>query len=334
MSSKSFLSSALIASSLLFGLSSCDFSHTIETGFTQDMQYDLGKYFEVYDISQSSASVRFDCELPIGMEYESIGVIYKTTLSPNKSMKSGYYDGKEVTVSLSSLQPETNYEVYAYVLAGGKYYYGANVKSFTTHNQVRITLDDVVDNKSSSQARVYLTVSSDTYATEIGYCIGESHNPTTSNRKEYRSNYRSFSDWTSVDKGKRFYARPYTKDSNGHVSYGNEVEFNTIAITNPLTVTNAKYQAKYVDGTYYYYHYTINYSFSYYGSDIQREWFHIDSYETGDWYWDYTYEGQRTGSEALMKVSNPSPIVYYAYAVMKDGTKVYGIKKKYTISFQ
>lgn len=320
-------------------LSSCDTDHNIYyKGFSSNMSWRLGWNFYTSDITPTSATVDFDCTVPIGMDYRYIGLEYReinsyTSWKQVTGIKSGY----TVKAKLSNLTPSTTYEVRACIRTDENTFEGQGTSTFTTLSNATIKLEDVVDNTSSSYARVYFTTSSTTTFSEIGYCISENHNPTITNRKEYRSNSKSFYDYSSVDKGKIFYARPYTKDSQGNIYYGEEVSFNTIAITNNLTVSDAKYQAKYVDGTYYYYHYTLEYSFSYYGDNLDVTYFYISNSNpdgSNHWHWNTTYTGERSSKDTdVMCKNNPSPFEYYAYARLKDGSYVYGIHKYRTVSF-
>lgn len=324
---------------VLVVLYSCDMDHDIYSkGFTYKMSYDLVSDFRTTDITPTSVTVSYICNIPIGMNYSSIGIEYRDYGTYSWKQSSGSRTGQAITVKLSNLSSSTEYEVRAFVRSD-ETYYGVETYTFNTASNAKLKLEDVVDNTSSSNARVYFTISSDASASEIGYCISEYHNPTITNRKEYRSNTKSFEDYSFVNKGKIYYARPYTKDSQGNIYYGDEVKFNTIAITNSLTVSDTKYQAKNVDGTYYYYHYTLDYSFSYYGDNLDKTGFHIsNAVRESDMVgptreWVTTKTGERTNTSSNMSINNPSPFEYYAYAKLKDGSYVYGIHKYCYVSF-
>lgn len=330
---------AIIANVLLLAgfMSSCDEKHELygQTGFSWDMANNLASNYQVSSVTMNSAKATYRCEIPTGMNWSQVGIKYRPTNYSNWSTKYGSYSGGVVTVNLSSLQPGTSYEIFAIIESEGRTYESNSpYYRFSTLSPAQMTITDVTDPSPSStttNARVYFSVSSKTSMSEIGVCIGQSSNPTISQRTEYRSNSSSFTDWWPVDKGKQFYARPYCKDSSGNVYYGDQVKFNTIAITNSFSVSNASYYSYYYEGTYYYYHYTLNCSFSYYGNNLSETDFYVTG--MGHRYWTETMTGERTGTWSMMGVDNPSPFSCYAYAELTDGTVVYGLTKTYTINY-
>ena len=338
MRSKYYLK-VIVANVLLLAgiLSSCDNKHELwgQEGFTWDMANNLASGYNASSITMNSAKVSYYCVIPIGMDWSQVGIKFRPKNYSNWTTKYGSYSGGYVTVNLSDLRPGTEYEICAIIQSDGRTYESnSSYYYFSTLSPAEMVITDVTDpnpSSTTSNARVYFSVSSKTTMSEIGVCIGQSSNPTISQRTEYRYDSRSFDDWWPVEKGKQFYARPYCKDSNGNVYYGDQVTFNTIAITNSFSVTNTSYYSQYYEGTYYYYHYTLNCSFSYYGKNLSETDFYVTGY--GSRYWTETMTGERTGSWGMMSVDNPSPFSCYAYAKLTDGTVVYGLTKTYTINY-
>ncbi len=179
-----------------------------------------------------------------GSDITARGVCWSTQSNPTiASFKTTDSSGLGVfTSKLANLTDGTTYYVRAYAINASGITYG-NELQFTTNPATAPTITTTAaSNITQLAASSGGTVTSDGGApvTVRGICWSTGSNPTLSNNKTINgSGTGSFtSNLTGLAPGITYYVRAYATNKAG-TSYGNEIQFSTLAPTLPLLTTNA-----------------------------------------------------------------------------------------------
>lgn len=159
------------------------------------------------------------------------------TIDSNEGIKSdntgsGFFGTGYWTYNITGLSSYTTYFVRSYATSNTGTYYGLQLSFTTINDKAQFTASYVTDITATS-AQVEVNISSDggTAVTARGVCWSTSLNPTVnlSTKTLDGSGNGSFrSNLTGLQKGTKYYLRPYATNSAG-TSYGEEISFTTSA---------------------------------------------------------------------------------------------------------
>ena len=253
----------------------------------------------------------------------------------NYACSYSYPVSEDIPFVINGLQPSTTYFCRPFfVISSGAVYYGDTVMA-TTSGAIEMTLTPPSDiSQYGGLVTASATDGSFEDCTERGFCYGTSETPTVSDNKvTCPGTNNPMSSFIPMTPGVLYYYRAYAKLADGTYIYSPDVNYiQNYAITVGGDVPSAMSGSFYYEGTYYPYKVDINTYYDYYSvSDLTEIGFEEMTYS---WHYTYLIEGEHLDSRTWYFPSATNQINYRAYAILKNGTKVYGEEKVLNISYR
>ena len=296
--------------------------------------YFYGLTAERFSATGNSITLNYrDFQIVSGATVTAYGFCCSNTGTPTLSNYSCYYsypvsDG--VPFVIEGLTPNTAYFCRAFfIISNGTAYY-SDVVTVTTTSPLVIALDGypTSNTKDGGFVSAVATIGSFEGCTERGFCYGTSETPTVSDGKVTVPGTSSpMSGYIPMSPGQVYYYRAYARMTDGSYIYSDDSYYiQTYAVTEDYSASSVKSGTFYNDdGESYSYSVSLDTHYSYYSTSQLTE----IGFKTGpsSWYWTYVSDGARTDSRTWLFQSYTITLNYQAYAVLKDGKRVWGEEK-------
>ena len=206
----------------------------------------------ITNVLDKSADVLFDLKFDGGASITQLGICWGTSNNPSIDSDS-FVEAKDNKrmVSLSSLQENTTYYVRAYAVNKKGIGYSEQEISFTTLTLPVVQTNEVTDIQlTTALLNGNLIFNGNDTATILGFCWGETPQPTISNnQKQVTTSSNNFAYQLSNLKDEtKYYVRAYAKNKIG-VSYGEEKSFTTTSAIKPTLTTASATNISYTSAT-------------------------------------------------------------------------------------
>ena len=206
----------------------------------------------ITNVLDKSADVLFDLKFDGGASITQLGICWGTSNNPSIDSDS-FVEAKDnkTMVSLSSLQENTTYYVRAYAVNKKGIGYSEQEISFTTLTLPVVQTNEVTDIQlTTALLNGNLIFNGNDTATILGFCWGETPQPTISNnQKQVTTSSNNFAYQLSNLKDEtKYYVRAYAKNKIG-VSYGEEKSFTTTSAIKPTLTTASATNISYTSVT-------------------------------------------------------------------------------------
>ena len=206
----------------------------------------------ITNVLDKSADVLFDLKFDGGASITQLGICWGTSNNPSIDSDS-FVEAKDnkTMVSLSSLQENTTYYVRAYAVNKKGIGYSEQEISFTTLTLPVVQTNEVTDIQlTTALLNGNLIFNGNDTATILGFCWGETPQPTISNnQKQVTTSSNNFAYQLSNLKDEtKYYVRAYAKNKIG-VSYGEEKSFTTTSAIKPTLTTASATNISYTSAT-------------------------------------------------------------------------------------
>lgn len=255
----------------------------------------------------------------VGFYYSDVAATptkYHNTISQQKS----YTTSESFDITALGLQEATKYYYRAYA-KNAKGITVGDVMTFYTEAITTPTVQTIsVENITSSSARINIKVVDDggTTLDEVGVCYASTKNPTTSNKKQYKSGGSETSYYfnLSLESDQLYHVRAYAKNSKG-VSYGTDISFTTLPPGNRIFKVGDNTYVQFSPGNLQYQASTRSFQFAYAQYDIIGEdntnisssysgWIDLFGYGTSGYTYKPYYSTSSASSYAQQDIYNTS----------------------------
>ena len=209
------------------------------------------KLISVNDILNESATAKFEVQHDGGASITQTGICWSMNRNPTIDNTHVESKNQQTTIPISNLQANTTYYLRAYAVNRKGIGYSEQEISFTTLTLPVVQTNEITDIQlTTALLNGNLIFNGNDTATILGFCWGETPQPTISNnQKQVATNSNNFAYQLSNLKDEtKYYVRAYAKNKIG-VSYGEEKSFTTTSAIKPTLTTSSPTNISYTSAT-------------------------------------------------------------------------------------